>query len=545
MAQLSVYSVDFRDVTFSVSGLENLGNLYDKFVFRIYQNEIRIIQYTVDDTSWCSSKNFTFTFENPGYAGYNWLSPNCKYVAYVDCYWDGVCYTLNSVSFRTDGISPPSGTIEPSVYVPIREQEYGTCVANSLACAMDIFKAINTGIGYEKFSAAYIFGSDGIYQDWMYFEGAVDNCISYGSPRYEIFSGFFPDELPKSEAIDLYNSADVLTKNNARKQRLCQKKHVDFYDCDTVKECIDLYGYFMLNIRVPNNFYNIDSDGIVPQPDWYTGENHSIALIGLTTKNGKKHWIAQNSWGESWGAGGRCFIPYDWGCGVQSPISSSYDEPTSWTLDCYSVQGGTGYTDDNPTEPYNLKVQQIGTTKSADVSWDCDTPADSYVVLVKQRGTNRWYMKTTVSTKSTTVNLDYFGSYDFCVITVDNYYCSDISNIVYTVISETQRPKNFYWTFPKEQGADFVLTKNEWNSFTSSINEFRNYWNEKHKTDLSDYDFTLAVKGADFTATMYRQARSAIQEMSGYGSNIPYVEKGDPVTAYSLNILISELNAIP
>lgn len=556
MAKLSVKAVDFREVTFNVSDLEYVGKKYDKFVFRIYQNDIQIIRYTENDMSWCDTKSFNYTLSNSEYLGNNWLSPDCNYVAYVDCYWKGMRYTLNSVSFKTDSISPPTGNITPSVYVPVRKQEYGSCVADCLACAMDIFKAKNTGITYEKFSSAYIFGSDGASKDWMYFEEAVDNCISYGSPRYEIFSGFFPDTLSKAEAVKLFNSADEYVTGNAKKQKLTGKQNVDFYDCETVKSCIESYGFFMLNIRVPNNFYDVDESGIVPQPDSYSGENHSIALIGLTTKNGKKHWIAQNSWSEHWGAGGRCFIPYDWGCGVQSPLSGNSDEPTSWTMDCYSVKWGSAYTKSNPEKPYNINIQQIGVTKSVQILLECDDTVDRYFVLAKKNGseksTNRWHIKAKATNKSAKITFDEYGSYDIAIIAVKNDYCSDISDIVRAGIFKSSRPDNFYWTYPKIKGEAFNLTHDEWNSFTARINEFRKYLNERTSSSLPDYDFSEAIKGEEFKSSMYREAVVSMKGMvKAYGDSdiakslsTNNAGKGDPITSDLMNILVEALNSI-
>ena len=101
------------------------------------------------------------------------------------------------------------------------------------------------------------------------------------------------------------------------------------------------------------------------------------------------------------------------------------------------------------------------------------------------------------------------------------------------------RPSDFRWTYPKTSGGNFNLTASEWNSFTSKINEFRDYCN------LSTYIFTTAYTGNTFTAAMYRQARTAIQAIDGYGTYIPYVYSGDDITADMMNILVSELNNIP
>ncbi|MBR5157829.1 MAG: hypothetical protein IKW59_08695 [Clostridia bacterium] len=540
MAQLDIINVTYKEFTIEVTDLQYTGDNYDKFVFKIYQGSRKIIEWVESDTSWITTVNFTFEFSNSVYAGYNWLSPNNTYVAEVTCYYDGVGYTLNNVTFSTDSISPPTGTITPSVYVPIRNQVYGSCVANCLACGMEIFKAKQTGIKYEKFSEAYIFGSDGTNYDYMTFEEAVDNCITYGSPRYEIYSGFYPDEMPKATAVNMFNSADSIVNTNAQKQKLRNKRHIDFYDCSSVKSCIETYGFYMLNFRIPNNFQT-NSSGIIPQPTTYRGDNHAIALIGLTQISGKAYWIAQNSWGEDWGLNGRCYIPYDWGCGCQSPITSDYGEPTSWTLDCYSVAPGSGYTDSNPTKPYNIKVQQIETEKNVSISWDCSTSSCNFVILAKQYNTNRWYRKAYTSNKNAIISLDTYGTYDFAVIAIYNGYCSEISDTERVSTSENKRPDNYYWSYEKRQNEEIKLTASEWNGLTSRINEFRQYTSNG---SLGNYNFDTAIDGNDFTAVMYNQCREAMQDME-YGSYIPYVYKSEDVTAYMINVLISELNVIP
>ena len=101
------------------------------------------------------------------------------------------------------------------------------------------------------------------------------------------------------------------------------------------------------------------------------------------------------------------------------------------------------------------------------------------------------------------------------------------------------RPSNFSWTYTKTQGGSFNLTAAEWNSLTARINAFREY------KGLSSYSFTYAYKGNDFTAAMYNQAVNAIKGISGYGSYLSTVSKGDTVTAAGLNLLRDELNAIP
>lgn len=103
---------------------------------------------------------------------------------------------------------------------------------------------------------------------------------------------------------------------------------------------------------------------------------------------------------------------------------------------------------------------------------------------------------------------------------------------------EEDRPTLFEWTYGKNKDGNFNLTASEWNRLTEKINEMREF------LGISNYSFTKAVKGESFTATMYNEARKAIQGM-GYdaGYYIPTVSKGDTITAYTMNILVSELNS--
>lgn len=105
-------------------------------------------------------------------------------------------------------------------------------------------------------------------------------------------------------------------------------------------------------------------------------------------------------------------------------------------------------------------------------------------------------------------------------------------------IVEEEKPDTFSWTYAKTQDGAFNLTATEWNNFTSRINEERAY------LGLSAYSFTKAVKGNNFTASMYNQAVNAIKGMGGgAGGYIYTVSKGDTITAYEMNQIVAELNS--
>lgn len=129
--------------------------------------------------------------------------------------------------------------------------------------------------------------------------------------------------------------------------------------------------------------------------------------------------------------------------------------------------------------------------------------------------------------------------YVFC--NYSNYTSgSDDPTLEITVITDkSARPADFEWTYSKTKGGAFNLTAMEWNSFTTRVNEFRVY------KGLTNYSFTKAYTGDTFTASMYTQARTAIQAIDGYGAYIPTATKGQVIEAHHLNQIVAELNAIP
>jgi hypothetical protein len=362
-------------------------------------------------------------------------------------------------------VTPPTASeIKPAFFPCIKNQgSTGNCVAQSLSTAMEIFRykktkeAFGNGID-EHYSIAYIFGSDGGSEDWMYFEEAVKNCVRRGSPRWEMVSTYYPDNTLKAASVSLYNNAntDKYITTNASKQAFTGYRRVNFYSTNEVANYISTYGYFMFNFCIPNNFYDVGSDGIVPQPDKYSGNNHSMALIGLTTKEGKKHWIACNSWGTGWGAGGLCYIPYDWGCysspstGNTTGSTSSYtlggsslspeystEAASSWVVECYAVWNNNSPIINSFTPTIESTVQE-NYEKSIIVTWNGDSSNDVYLVFARQRGTINWYKKATVTTTTATISVDKFGAYEIMVIGLlkTSRVCSAQSSIANITIEE-------------------------------------------------------------------------------------------------------------
>jgi hypothetical protein len=117
-----------------------------------------------------------------------------------------------------------------------------------------------------------------------------------------------------------------------------------------------------------------------------------------------------------------------------------------------------------------------------------------------------------------------------------------------TVTVGGSRPTNWAWTTSFVSGGSMtyysakkytVLPASEWNNFTTRINDFRSY------KGLSNYSFTTVSAGTTFTATIYNQARNAINDMSP-STTVPsaVTSQVTKVTAYHFTRLRDALNSI-
>ena len=93
---------------------------------------------------------------------------------------------------------------------------------------------------------------------------------------------------------------------------------------------------------------------------------------------------------------------------------------------------------------------------------------------------------------------------------------------------------------PKTAGGQYYVGATEWFSLINNIMNVLEYAGY-------EYSFTqsLPQTGEILTAARYNDLRAAIQSVPGYGYYIPQVSSGQIVTAQQLNLLVSELNAIP
>ena len=173
-------------------------------------------------------------------------------------------------------------------------------------------------------------------------------------------------------------------------------------------------------------------------------------------------------------------------------------------------------------------------------NYDLPSDVDNWVIAKMINAPNGARSVKTSYSSSGTIDLTFLDSntsYDIRLVSADYDNTSEYSS--YKKITTPSRPEYFSWDTQKTKGASFKLTASEWNLFTQNINAVRVY------KGYSAYSFTAVSTGDTVTAAIYNEARKAIQGVSRYGTYIPTVAKKDEITAYCLNQIVSELNAIP
>lgn len=512
-----------------------------------------------------------------------WFSPGNSYTVSVTAYYNGTGYPIgDAVPFTIPSISPPTGTIDPVFYPQIKNQgDYNTCVADCVTTMMEMFHSMKMNIvtTYEHYSVPYFYGSDEITDEWMLFEKAMQNATHIGCPRWELVDNIFPDHTLKEEAVSRYRNACALANENAKKQRISGYTVVQFYDCEAVADAIRNNGCYVFTFKLPENYrsiYSFPSSGVCPQPDYWSGLGHAILLIGLTKIDGKAHWIGVNSYGTEWGDGGLCYIPYDWGCGVESPESSgNTDRAVGWVYDCYAPYDNSVPTN-HPDQPKIKSVKYSEDRSNATVTVETANENDYYLLYARnlKSGYEHWYPKSTdggntfgiayqTSDGPITIPLDSStGNYEFSVFAMRDYmmslrsfYQPDIepwtwegANYNDDVAASAEDTKQFYKVLHGNADPYDGFSCKVWNDIVRKATQVvRAKGNTWYPLSELGSDKCKASKGEAVSAKKYNEVRfniGSIKTTNEDGKPSTEVSNGDTIYGYHFERLTDVMNEI-
>lgn len=179
----------------------------------------------------------------------------------------------------------------------------GSCVAHALSEVVEYHHLSETK-QVQKFSTGYIYGNRSIYKgSGMYVRDALKN-VTHGG---DVKNGLFDVNVEVPEAIDRYNNRDKSIDEQALPYRFSA-----YYRCNTnaeIKKAITEHGpvvfamswYTDIKVDKQTGIINTSAD---PKKE---GGGHCMIIYGWC----KDGWLIQNSWGSSWGKGGRAILPYN------------------------------------------------------------------------------------------------------------------------------------------------------------------------------------------------------------------------------------------
>ena len=191
--------------------------------------------------------------------------------------------------------------------LPIALQVGSTCVANSLAKAVEYFNIRESG-EYKKMSVGFIYGNrdsvDETY-DGMYVNRALNRLQKYGTVPYA--------DYPYERAAVVEVPA-VLERLDELKDKAEPYKINEYYRVSTKEEIkAALYSghpvIFVVewgaNVYVDGNFFGSPKDWLVLRPPY--DSLHAMIIYGWDEDG----WLIQNSHGAWWAGDGRTILPYD------------------------------------------------------------------------------------------------------------------------------------------------------------------------------------------------------------------------------------------
>lgn len=182
------------------------------------------------------------------------------------------------------------------------------CAYASLRYIQELDQSGNT----EKFSPLFQYANriDGENFEGMYLRSVCSKGRE-GSVLYRELPGFY----------DLATCQSKVNIDKSRYMELANPFRIQtYYVCKSRQEiqaAIMNTGGVIIGIPVYDSFMYVGGDGIVkynPNRDIHNYGGHAQLLIGWKYIGSTLYWISVNSWGETWGDGGVCYLPesYPW-----------------------------------------------------------------------------------------------------------------------------------------------------------------------------------------------------------------------------------------
>lgn len=441
--------------------------------------------------------------------------------------------------------------------------EAESCVANSLAHALEVLEHYERNAGVTDFSISWIYGNrlssddqaEGMFVAQALNRVQIEGALKFGSSinpdrpyfdDHQYFMDFYlyPDVRHYNSMVNgrIWSAKNiVINEKPAVASKASLYRIANWWTCPThqsVKNAIAANGVAIMQMWSGNWLWNVGSDGIANSTDYTTSTlSHVMCLIGWKNINGGGYWIAANGWGEWSGDNGLFYIPHGhpaiidaWGLGnLTTPAHVPEGTPrrisVSNTISAFTIDFHAYYVTD--FDGFHVFANNL--EGSGDV-YKTSVPKGMYQTSMYQASftldqSNHEYLIKIVPYNSTG-----FGP-----------------ALETTIVTGNLRPDEFDWQYSTiAQNATAVVDHRDWNNLSERIKQFRDY------KGLPLFVFTSVSPGQNFLAARFNDARSAIIAMAP-PTGPPGVKVGlsanptnaSNVVAADLNLLVSSLNSIP
>jgi len=193
---------------------------------------------------------------------------------------------------------------------PVVDQgQLGSCTANAIVSGLREFMLINNDSRkpFERLSRLFLYWWE------RYSEGTIDKdsgaslrdgmkvlkqkgvCLEVSWP-YDITT--FENSPTQNEIIE---ANDYVISGYQR-----------ILSINEIKHALLLNHILVFGMTVYQSFESVGNDGIVPIPKAEEKQlgGHALSIVGYDDNINNGSFIVRNSWGETWGDSGYCYMPY-------------------------------------------------------------------------------------------------------------------------------------------------------------------------------------------------------------------------------------------
>ncbi len=196
--------------------------------------------------------------------------------------------------------------VELAFRPPVTDQgPLGSCTGHAVACALTARMAFQS-LGSWTTSAL------DLYLGGRQRAGTVDRDA--GAKLADVLAhaeldGFAPDaHWPYVENLSAFRGPPPPALVAARTHtRLITHEPLDWH-LDTIRWELACGYPVVIGVRVYPGFEGVGADAVIPMPDGAQVGGHAVCVVGYNDTRGAL--LIQNSWGTSWGARGRAWLPY-------------------------------------------------------------------------------------------------------------------------------------------------------------------------------------------------------------------------------------------